>query len=520
MACVIAELGRRLKMKIQDKTIGIAGAVLFLFSLVYWSIQNIWNITNWITLILGLAGMGYFLYMYYTKREKGISTRSLQYGSNVLVQFISVIGIVALLAFLTSRQHYRSDWTENRLYSLADQTEKILQDLNKDVTVKAFYRDEEQGTAQDLLEEYNYRSGQFKYEFIDPVKEPHISKQYQIQQYRTVVVESGLKRETLTDLNESNLTNAIMKVTRDQDKVIYFLTGHGERSIHDEGPEGYKIAVDEIKKQNHLVREILLARNIAEGRGIPDSCSVLVIAGPKSNFIPVELDSIKAYLDKGGKSFIMLDPEHPQDLADLMNDYHVTVGNDLVVDASGIGQLLGAGPAMPLVSSYDNEITITKDFSMMTFFRYASSVTLLEDKGGYDIKSVLKTGANSWAEVDFRSGTGLSFNEDLDLPGPVTIGALVEKSIGDKKMSLAIYGDSDFAINGYFNNQGNGDLFLNTINYLAEEEDLISIRPKDYEDRRVTLTQADIKMILYLVVIAFPLLVVIAGVVFYIRSGR
>jgi ABC-type uncharacterized transport system involved in gliding motility auxiliary subunit len=509
-------------MKVQDKTIGIAGAILFLFSLVYWSIQNIWGMLNWITLFLGLGGLGYFLYIYYNKREKQISIRSLQYGSNVMVQFISVIGIIVLLAFLTSRQHYRSDWTENRLYSLADQTEKILKDLNKEVTIKAFYRAEEQGSAQDLLEEYAYRSGQFKYEFIDPVKEPHIRKQYQIRQYNTVVVESGLKRETITELSESNLTNAIMKVTREQDKVIYFMTGHGERSIREEGPEGYKTAADAIKKENHLVREILLARNIVQGRGIPDSCSVLVIAGPKSNFIPAELDSIKAYLDNGGKAFILVDPEHPQDLTGLMNTYHVTVGNDLVIDASGIGQLLGAGPAMPLIASYDNEITITRDFSVMTFFPYASSVTPQEDKGVYDIKSVLKTSPNSWAEVDLGGGEkmGVSFNEGRDLPGPVTIGALIEKQIGDKKMSLAVYGDSDFAINGYWNNQGNGDLFLNTLNYLAEEEDLISIRAKDYDDRRVTLTQANINMILYLVVIAFPLLVVIAGVVFYVRRGR
>lgn len=507
-------------MKLQDKIIGITGTILFLFSLVYWSIQNIWELINWITLILGLGGAGYFLYIYYTQREKKISTRSLQYGSNVLVQFISVIGIIGLLGFLTSRQHYRSDWTENRLYSLADQTEKILADLNKEVNVKAFYREDEQGSALDLLEEYNYRSGKFTYEFIDPDQEPTIAKQYQVRQYRTVVVESGIKRETITDLNESNLTNAIMKVTREQDKVIYFMTGHGERSIRDEGPEGYKTAADEIKKQNHLVREILLARNIAEGRGIPDSCSVLVIARPQSNFLPAELDSIKAYLDKGGKAFIMLDPEHPQDLADLMSDYHVTVGNDLVVDASGIGQLLGAGPAMPLVASYDNDVPITKDFSVMTFFPLTSSITPQEDKGGYDIKSVLKTSKNSWAEKDWQMGGGVSFDENRDTPGPVTIGALVEKNIGNKKMSLAIYGDSDFAKNGFWNNQGNGDLFLNTVNYLAEEEDLISIRPKDYDDRRVTLTQADIKMILYLVVIAFPVLVVIAGVIFYIRRGK
>ncbi len=137
----------------------------------------------------------------------------------------------------------------------------------------------------------------------------------------------------------------------------------------------------------------------------------------------------------------------------------------------------------------------------------------------YDIREILKTSANSWAETDL-SKPEASFDADFDLPGPVIIAALVEKSVGENKMSLAVFGDSDFASNGYWKNQGNADIFLNTINYLAEEEDLISIRPKDIDDRRVTLTQADVKMLFYLVVIAIPLLVIIAGVVFYIRRGR
>jgi hypothetical protein len=142
----------------------------------------------------------------------------------------------------------------------------------------------------------------------------------------------------------------------------------------------------------------------------------------------------------------------------------------------------------------------------------------MEDKNGYDIKEILKTSDNSWGEVDYPGE--VSFNEGKDLSGPVSIAVLVEKKVGDKKTSLAIFGDSDFASNGYFQNEGNANIFLNTINYLAEEEDLISIRPKDIDDRRVTLTQAEVGTLFYLIVIAIPLLVVIAGVVFYVRRGR
>jgi ABC-type uncharacterized transport system involved in gliding motility auxiliary subunit len=505
-------------MKRNDKIIGIIGAVLFLFSFVLYSIENIWGTFNWVTLVLGVAGIGYFVFLYYKYSEKGISKRSLQYGSNVLVQVIIVIGILGFLAFITTRQNFRSDWTVNKLYSLSDQTEKIMEGLDKEVRITAFYKASEQPRARDLLDEYAYRSTNFNYEFVDPDEKPQITRQYQVTKYNTIIVESGLKRETVETLSETNLTNAVMKVTREQDKMICFLTGHGERSIVDEEKGGYSLAVAAIKKENHLVKEMNLVEKMGANQGIPDSCTVLVILSPKVNFFPAELDSIGAFLSRGGKVLLLLDPEHRQDIVDFASEYGVKVGDDMVVDASGVGQLFGAGPGMPLVTTYDQDIPITKDFSIMTIYPLTSSVTPMEDKKGYDIKEILKTSNNSWGETDFPGE--VSFNEEKDLPGPVSIAVLVEKKTGDKKTSLAIFGDSDFASNGYFQNEGNANIFLNTVNYLAEEEDLISIRPKDFDDRRVTLTQAEVSTLFYLVVIAIPLLVVITGVIFYIRRGK
>lgn len=506
-------------MKLTDKIIGIVGAVLLLFALVYYSIENIWGAVNWITLVLGIAGLGWFLFQYYSHREKALSKRSLQYGSNVIIQIVIVIGITALIAFITTRQHLRSDWTENKLYSLADQTEKIVDGLDKDVNILAFFRASDQKSAQDLLDEYSFGSDYITYEFVDPDEQPQIARQYQVKQYNTVVVEAGAKKETVEELTEANLTNAIMKVTRDVEKTIYFLTGHGERSISEESIESYKQAVEAIKNENYLVKELNLVRRIAAGKGIPDSCTVLAIVSPKSNFFPQELDSIKKYIDDGGKVLILLDPEHKEDISAFLRNYHVEVGKNMVVDASGMGQLFGAGPGMPLVTNYNKGIPITEDFSVMTFYPYTCSVIPMEDKGGYDIKEILKTSNNSWAESDYANRK-VGFDEGKDISGPVSISVLIEKQVGDKKLGLVVFGDSDFAKNGYWKNQGNSDLFLNTVNYLAEEEDLISIRPKEIDDSRVTLTQADVKTIFYLVVIAIPLLVVIAGVVFYIKRGK
>jgi len=505
-------------MKNINKIIGIVGAVLLIFSLVYYSITNIWDTLNWISFIVGILGIGYFVYDYYKNREKKLSKRNLQYGSNVIVQIVIVIGIVALIAFITTRQQLRIDWTEKKLNTLSDQSEKILFNLDKDVKIIAFYRESNQEIAKFTLDKYLFESDYINIEYVDPDQDPQIANKYQIKQINSVVIEAGSKKEIIEELTESNVTNAIMKVTREVEKTIYFLTGHGERSISQDDVKSYKKAAEAIKKENYIVKELNLVRRIAVGKGVPDSCTVLAIVQPKSNFFPQELDSIKSYVDKGGKLLVMLDPERGNDIADFFNNYHVEVGNNMVVDASGMGQLFGAGPAMPLVSNYDNSIPITKDFNVMTFYPQTCSIIPQQDKGGYNIKELLKTSGNSWAEVDFANRE-VGFNEGRDIPGPVTIAVLIEKSVADKKLGIALFGDSDFASNGYWQ-YGNPDLFLNTINYLAEEEDLISIRPIEVDDRRVTLTQAEVSTIFYLVVIAIPLLVIIAGVVFYIKRGK
>jgi len=502
-------------MKKVDNIIGGVGIVLMIAALIWYSIGKIWGIAHWILLVVGALGIIYYLVLYYTKREKKVSSRSLKYGSNILVQVVVVVIIVGLLAFVTTRHHWRADWTKNNLYSLSDQTEKVLKNLKKNVDVKAFFKSSEQTRAKDLLDEYSYRSGKFNYELIDPDEQPNVAKRYGVNKYGMLVVESGFKREKIDKMTEANLTNAIIKVSREGEKAIYFLTGHGERSIFDAKQDGFKAAAEGIKKENYLVRSLNLVRR----RSIPDSCTVLAIVSPRGNFFPGELDTIAAWVNKGGKLLLMVDPEHQTDIADFLAKYHVKLGNDMVIDASGMGQLFGAGPGMPLVTHYNQKNPITKGFNIMTFYPYASSLQAMSDKGGYTITALLKTSKESWAETDYSSGK-VAFNEGKDRRGPITIAMEIEKPVGKEKAELIVFGDSDFAKNGYFKNQGNANLFLNTINYLAEEKDMISIRPKQVDDRRLTLTQADVSTLFYLVVIAIPLIVIIFGVTIFLKRNR
>lgn len=491
----------------------VVGILLFLYSLINFSLNQIWDWVSTVSLILGLAIAGLGIYFYFRNRQKKISTVKLKYGTNTLLSAVIVLGIVILLAFISNRHHSRSDLTSKGLYSLAEQTKSILNDLDKNVQVYGFYKKSDETNARDLLDEYAYRSNHFKYEFVDPNQKPQLARRYNVTQYNTVVLECGLKRETLTELSESGLTNALMKVSRDLEKTVYFTTGHNERDFENEGPKGYKISGDGIKKENYQLKKI----NLAEEKSIPNDCSVLVIAGPKATFFQSELDTIKKYVNNGGKLLVLIDPQWKPDIVNFLKNYKIKVGNNIIVDASGMGQLFGMGPEVPLVNKYEKH-ELFKDFRTMTFFPVSCSVEIAtEGDPTFSPQVLFKTTARSWGESDFMNQP-VKFDEGKDVKGPVPLAVVSTKTVpGNKKAQVLVIGDSDFASDAYIRNSGNNDLFLNTVNWLAEEEDMVTIRPKEIDDRRVNLTAKDSKKILYSSVFGLPLLIIILGIFIYYR---
>jgi ABC-type uncharacterized transport system involved in gliding motility auxiliary subunit len=491
----------------------IIGILLIIYSVVNFSLNQLWDWISTVSLILGILIGIIATYYRMQFREKQMNVRFLKYGANLILSGLIVLGILVLLAFISNRHHFRKDLTAQGLYSLAEQTKSVLNDLNKEVQIYAFYKQSEQVAAKDQLEEYAYRSKNFKFEFVDPNEQPQLARRYNINQFNTIIVESGIKRETITELNESNLTNAIIKVTRELDKTIYFTQGHGERDIEGQDAKAFTIASSGIKAENYQVKKL----NLAEEKGIPEDCSVLVTAGPQIDFFSFELDTIENYIENGGKFMVLLDPQVNINLIDFLQNYKFKFSDNIVVDASGIGQFFGMGPEIPLVSNYEDHEIFT-DFSVMTFYPSVRSVEVSEEgKEGFTTKILIKTTPNSWGEVDYANRQ-VKFDADRDIKGPVPLAAVSSKSLSsNKKAQLLVVGDSDFASDAYIKNSGNNDLFLNMLNWMAEEEDKITIRPKEFDDRRVNLTQKDSRLIMYLSVIALPLLVVLGGVIVYFR---
>jgi ABC-type uncharacterized transport system involved in gliding motility auxiliary subunit len=333
--------------------------------------------------------------------------------------------------------------------------------------------------------------------------------------------------------DEKSLTNALIKVTRDRQKAVYFLTGHGENDLSGRDREGMGVAGDRIRDLNYVVRDSLL---LARDRSVPEDCSVLVVAGPKKALFPAEVDSLRAYLERGGKALIMLDPDVESGLEGMLEGYHVKVGDDFVVDNSGIGGLFGLDASMPVAVTYaDHEVT-GKLKGIMTTFMLARSVSMMTGVSALDAQAteVVKTSDASWAESDLspiresgRRGGQVSFDPAQDKRGPVSLAVAVtakpktfaaSASDPDRtRTRLVAFGDSDFATNQFFKFQGNGDLFLNALNWLLEEEDLIAIRPKDPGFNPIYLTKQQGDLISYLTMAVIPGLVFAAGIAVWWR---
>lgn len=487
---------------------GFIGAMLLAGGYLRYSVQEVLGTIEKSLLISGAVLLVLALAFNFRLVREVFTRRSAKLGTNTVVMTLAVVAILGIVNFLGSRHHKRIDLTAEGLYSLSDQTRKIVSDLNRDVRVILFDKQDD-ATLADRMKEYRELSSRLTYERIDPQARPQVARQHSITRNGEIVVVAGDRTERPQETTEQALTNAILKVTRDRLKKICFVTGHGEKQIDATGEgEGYGVVNQWLKDENYETASV----NLVASNQVPSDCDVLVLAGPKQPLFPQEVTMIGKYLESGGKALVMIDPETDPGLGDVLRQWNIQLGNDTVLDVSGVGRLFGTGPGVPLARTYGSH-PITKDFqNSMTFFPLARSVSVVPGSGAGPLTTeLLKTSEESWAETELESGEA-RFDEGKDKKGPVTIGVAASQGVGEAEARLVVIGDSDFATNAYVQLQRNGDLFMNSINWLAQDEELISIRPKSPTNRRVTMTSSQQNMLFWLVIIFLPGAVIGSGV--------
>ena len=456
------------------------------------------------SIVLGIRGIiAYF------------SLRSSQLGTNTVTLSLAVLAIVAIVNYAGFRHHKRLDLTTEKLFTLSDQTKKIVGGLKNDVQIVRFDKDSDPA-LDELMAEYQNLSPHLKFQNVDPQRRPEVANEYGAKRLKDVVVASGQKKEMLEpgargNHSEEDITSAILKVTSDTQKLVCFVTGHGEKSISDEDKAGYAHADQGLKKQNYVTRSV----NLVTDNGVPPDCTVLVIAGPTKSFFPQEADLVAKFLEANGKALIEADPETDPNLDGVLAAWNINLGKNVVIDVSGVGRLVGTGPGVPLVLDFGAS-PVTKNLQGgMTFFPLARTVTVA-DRSKSDPLTIelLKTSPRSFTIPNLQRKE-ISFDPKTGMAGPLNLGVAASKKNGDKSARLVVIGDSDFATNQWISLQHNGDLFYNAINWLAEDENLISIRPKTMTNRRVTLTQAQSTALYWIDVVLLPGLVVFAGILIW-----
>ncbi|UCF35864.1 MAG: Gldg family protein [Acidobacteriota bacterium] len=522
---------------------GSLGPILILIGFFQYTVTSLWDWKVQVFIYVGLALLIVFLAFNLEKVKKALTSRSARLGGTALVTLILVVGILALINFLNFKHHKRIDLSEGGQFALSEQTRKILDNLDEQIQIIGFFQDQA-GAArfQGQVQEYRYYSSKVDYEIVDPQEEPGKVAQNQVTRNGQVIVAGSSKREVIEDINEEKLTNAIVKVTREGEKTVYFLTGHGERSLDDIEGEGYSTVKAEVEKQNYLVQSY----NLAQENRIPEDAEVIISAGPQVNFFPNEVQLLEEHLAQGGKFFLLVDPESEFEMNDFLARYGVGFDQDFVVDASGVGQLFGFGPAAPLVADYgDHPITEDLDDTMSIL---PTTRSVLSDVGdsGYGTTILASSSPQSWGEMNIE-GESVSFDEGQDRQGPLALAVAAvkvissfgesgempgaeaesaEETAGDsaepaetveKESRIVLFGDPDFASNAYFSTAVNGDLFLNVVSWLAEDADLVSVRPKDPENRQVTLTATESRLIFWTTVILFPLATLVFGVAVWFK---
>ena len=513
--------------------LGWLGVALVLAAFALWLIRPEWEYRSW----LAMAGLVCtLLYMLSQWREvaRAFGGREARFGTLAIVSALVVLAILAALNYLGSRHNKRWDLTAAKQFTLSDQTRKILTGLQKPVAVKVFAAPDEFGRFRDRLDEFQYASKQVTIEYIDAVKNPSRANQYQVQQLGTVVLEYDGRTERVTSDGEQDLTNGLIKVVQGRQHKVYFVQGHGERNNEAQDRDGFATISQALTSENYSVEKLVLAQQ----KEVPADASVLVVPGPKTDFFPPELEMLKRYLARGGKVMFMIDPpdkaggtEVASLIALLKDQWSIEVGNNVVVDISGMGQLLGTGPEVPVAARYQPH-AITERFNLITAYRLARSVApVTGSTSGKFAQSLVETSAASWAETDVKtlnsSGKVARDLDQGDKAGPISLAAAVSTPATDvpapaegakpedtskPETRVVVFGDSDFASNAGLNIPGNRDLFMNSVNWLAQQENLISIRPRDPQDRRITLTRDQQTRISLLTVFGIPGLLLLAGI--------
>lgn len=511
------------------------------------------------------------------KRGNNWSQRRAEVTTNALISTFAVITILVLINFLGIKYDFKIDLTENKLYTLSPQTQQVVKNLQEPLNVYVFSPNSNNFDRQ-LLTNYSRYNNLFSFQFVDPQVNLNLTQRFQVNRIGDVYLEWRDRTQLVqtispeSRLTEDKLTNAIVKVQRESQAVVYIIQGHGEANLDNQGQNSFSQAVKSLQDIGYIVNPL----NLGNSPLIPPDAEVLIVSSSERELLQGEINTIKQYLERGGNLMVMYNALTPPSVESILEEWGITFDNSLVVDSSGAGEILGFGPSITIITDYGQH-PITRDFNGgLTIFPWARPI-LTEEKENITATPLLITNSQSWGETNLE-GEIVEFDPTKDLQGPLNIGVALSKknevieeieenltnlppiennvnppiekevpSMGEEmdlplpptmktpspsvnnvnqrqispETRLVVIGNSNFVTDGWFFQQLNGDFFLNSIAWLAnEDEQILSIRPREAVNRRLNLTPLQANLISWLALFIVPFLGFLAAIATWWQRSR
>ncbi len=504
------------------KLTGLAGLILIITGGITYGTLHPHGWVTILPLVLGLMLSVTSMILSMKKSYPESRKRSLHSGLNITVSIVFFMAILVFIQTIARRHTEKIDTTSNRRFSLSPQTRKIVRDIESETMFNCFFKMDSpvRQEMEDLLENIRLINPLIKYRFLDPDREPLLARKYGVDSYRTTVIESGKFREKIDRISEQAVTNALLRIVQGDQKVVYLLINHGERSINDQEKEGLGKAAEALEGENYRVSALSLIHQDS----LPSDTDLIVMPGPQKDILSGEVTLLEDYISGGGKAMFLIDPFIPvENLNDLLGHYGLYFEKTVIVDR--FGKAMAGDFLTPVVNNYAGS-GITSNFNLATIFPRARTVSLLKERPSHISSTILATtGESAYAEtrIDTLLSVGKTqFEADSDIRGPCNIAAAsLDKSEGDEdKWRVVVFGDSDFISNKHLDKGGNRDFFLNSVNWLTEEEDLITIRPKEDMFQPVILSESEGNIVFWIPFIGIPSLIVVTGILVITRRRK
>src|ERR1700689_1836829 len=445
-----------------------------------------------------------------------LKARQTKYGAYAGIYLLVVLAILVVVNILANRYNKSFDTTSNKRYSLSEQTQKIVKGLKQNATITYYNQSTHFQEGKDLLDEYANLSSKIHVAYVDPDKSPELARAAGIRNFGTAVVQVGAKKEIAKDLTEEGITGAFIRDLKGTTRTVCFVTGSGEHQIDNTERDGFSRFKDLLSKDEYEARSI----DLLQKAEVPSDCTALVIAGPTHDYQQPEVDAIKNYVEGGGRAFFMLDPPvqfgsspvgENDALTGLLQSWGVTLNKDMILDLNPVGQLAGLGPQVALVTTYSTQPIVAQMRGSAVGFPLSRSMDI-KNTDKTTVEKLFDSSSTSLATYNLSSPE-VSVADPNNRKGPLTIAAAGTYNTGKQNSQgrFVVTGSSSWAANRFLGFNGNSDLALNTVNWLSSDEDMISIRPKQQEDRRITMTRAQLNLVRATSQFILPLIVIIAG---------